>query len=233
MPQTVFLSALNRPEDVLNTDGDFALNDGATKVEIVYPDDVLYTALDVIETQTGEASLLQPFCDCPGPTLEGVQYQKEVCLSYDGGTLPESDPSAPTPWQKVSDDDSQVTASVFGGILTYGTTGATRTVYRNATPLPDSPGLITEVSFRLKIVQDGTFGLGDSQIRLGMSAAPNVTAALAFLTSPLGERYVLLVDLHNAQVLGGIPFDWYDGGFHTYRLVRDPGQGLLSIFVDS
>jgi hypothetical protein len=66
-----------------------------------------------------------------------------------------------------------------------------------------------------------------------MSAAPNVTAALAFLTSPLGERYVLLVDLHNAQVLGGIPFDWYDGGFHTYRLVQDPGQGLLSIFVDS
>lgn len=229
----VFVSSLNNIEDVLNNDGDFTLNDGTIKTSLVYPPDVLYSNLEVIETVSGVPDLLTPFCDdCPGPTFRGVQYQNEVCLTYTAVALPE-DTLSPTPWERVSDVPANVSATVFSGVLTYSTTGLTRTVYRNNTPLPDSPGLITEVTFRMKVAQDATFGLGDSQVRLGFSATPNMTVALAFITAPLGDRYVLVTDLNNGNVLGGIPFDWYDGAMHTYRLVRNPGMGTLQVFVDS
>jgi hypothetical protein len=34
-------------------------------------------------------------------------------------------------------------------------------------------------------------------------------------------------------VVGGERFDYLDGNFHNYRIVRDPGLGLVSIFIDS
>jgi hypothetical protein len=46
-------------------------------------------------------------------------------------------------------------------------------------------------------------------------------------------RYVLVLDQNTNQVLGGIPFDFGDLQFHTYRLVRNPDEGLVHVFVDS
>jgi len=34
-------------------------------------------------------------------------------------------------------------------------------------------------------------------------------------------------------VVGGIRFDWFDGAYHTYRLVKDPAQQKVFIYVDS
>lgn len=230
-PVQEFVSALNRPDDVLNNDGNFVTNDGSVRVRLIVPDDVLYTSLDVIEQATGVDDLLTPFDDECQPNFGGVQYQKEVCLTYEGDVLPENDTTAPTPWQLVSDTPGDVSASVLGGVLTYGTLGS-KTVYRNNTPLPDHPSLVNEVRFRLRLTNDSTLGTGPTPVMFGLSA-PGMTLALNFVTSPLGERFVLVIDVNNLRVLGSTSFDFDDGNFHTYRILRDPGHGVVQIFIDA
>jgi hypothetical protein len=232
-PQSVLTSVvgLNRPEDILNDQG-FLLNNAEQRIQILVPDDVLYNCLEVIEAQTGSTDLIAPFNDECQPSLGTLYYQNEVCLSYDGSVLPENDVLAATPWSLQSDDPSHVSASAFAGVLTYSTDGVgTRTIYRNNTPLPDSISLQTEIRYRLRLLQDSSGGLGDSQVRFGFSS-PGMTLGLAFITSPLGERYVLAIDLNSGITVGGIPFDFYDGSFHDYRLVRDPSSASVQIFID-
>lgn len=228
-----FVSALNRPEDVLNNDGDFTLNDGAQRFNLIVPDDVLYASLRITATEEGETSLIKPFDDDCNPHYGSIQYQKEVCLEYTADTLPEADATAPTPWSLNSDAPAEVSASVFGGILTYGTSGVgTRTVYLNNTPLPDAPSLQTEVNFRLKLVNDATGGTGDSQVRFGISA-PGMTLGLGFVTTLLGERLVIAFDINSGSILGAVSFDYLDGNFHTYRIVRTPTSSQVEIFIDA
>jgi hypothetical protein len=226
------LSGLNRPEDVLGSQS-FTLNDAETQWKLHIPDDVLYNSLAVIESKTGATDLLTPFCDGVGPQFGPIYYQNEVCLWYDGDVLPELDPTAPTPWVFEADDDSHVNRSAFAGVLTFGTDATgTKTVYRNATPLPDSAGLETEARFRLKLLSDGSGGLGDTQVRFGLSA-PGMTLGLAFVTTSLGERYVLVRDLQAGIVVGGAPFDFGDGNFHTYRIVKDIRTASVRIYLDA
>ncbi len=229
-PVTEFLSGLNRPGDVLNNDGGFVLNDARTRVRLLIPDDVLYRDLDVIERVDGSPDLIQPFADMGGPTAMTGEYTKEVCLQYTPVVLPELDTSG-TPWVLASDTPSLVTTGVSSGVLTYQTTGAgTRTIYRNSTPLPDS-SLETEVTFRLKLLQDGTGGTGDTGVRYGFSAL-GLTAAIAWVTDILGNRFVDFLDLHNGNLLARIPFDFNDGLFHTYRFVKDPSVGMIHFYID-
>jgi hypothetical protein len=231
-PIAEFVGSLNNIADGLNSNGSFLLNDATRRVGISVPDNVLYSSLQVIERDTGETSLIAPFDD-GFPEVGPIFYQKRVCLKYDAETLPEDDPTAITPWKFIAQDSTHVTRSVFGGILTYGTGSVgTQTLYANATPLPDAPSLSTQVKFKLKVAQDSSGGLGDSQVRFGFSA-PGLTASLALVTEPTGMRYVLVLDQNTNQVLGGIPFDFGDLQFHTYRLVRNPDEGLVHVFVDS
>lgn len=233
-PTTEFISALNRPEDVLNNDSDFTLNDGAVRYKLVVPNDVLYSSLDVIEQTTGEQGLIAPFsdgCFCGIGNLE-LEYTKDVCLTYDGSVLPEDDAAASTPWHLLKDNPAQVSTTVFGGALTFSTlSGGTRAVYRNDTPLPDAPSLRTEARFRMRVLADGTLGTDDTQIRAGLSA-PGLTVALAFITTPLAERFILVMDLNNGNILGSITFDFLDGSYHTYKIVRDPGAGVVQVAID-
>lgn len=228
------VSGLNRPEDVLNNDGDFTLNDGALRFRLIVPDDVLYSCLDVIEQTTGDEGLIHPFDDFQcGPDWGTIYYQDDVCLAYDGSVLPEVDPTASTPWELVSDAPAEVSASAFSGILTYSTSGVgTRSVYRNNSPLPDAPSLETEARFIMKVLADSTLGTADSQIRIGMSA-PGLTVALGFVTTPTAERYVLVLDLNSGAIVGSASFDYLDGAFHTYRIVRNPSAGTVRVFIDS
>lgn len=231
-PVQEFVSALNRPEDVLNSDGDFSLNDSSRRFKLLVPNDVLYSSLDIIEQlDTGVTDLIRPFDDGCSPNISGLKYTSEVCLTYDGSILPETDTAAPTPWELVSETPADVSASAFSGILTY-TTAGSKTAYRNNSPLPDAPSLQSEARFRLKLLNDATSGTGDSQVRFGLSA-PGMTVALAFITTPLAERYVLVLDLNNGNILGSATFDFLDGAFHDYRIVRDPSAGTVQVFIDS
>lgn len=228
-----FTSSFNNPEDLLNSDGDFTFNDGSIRFGLVVPDDVLYTSLQVVRSETGALDVLAPFDDDCNPHYSGVDYNGEVCLDYDGAVLPENDPTAGTPWSINSDDPGEVSASAFAGVLTYGTGSVgTQTAYLNNTPLPDSPSLQTEASFRLKLLQDTTLGVGDSQVRFGLSA-PGMTIGIGFVTHPSGNRFVEVYDLNNGNVMGRASVDYLDGNYHDYRIVRNPSEGLVEVFIDS
>lgn len=228
-----YTSALNSPEDVLNSDGDFTLNDGSVRFALEISDDILYTSLQVVRSEEGELDLLAPFDDEHNPQYSGVQYQREICLNYTADALPENDSGASTPWALNSEDPDQVSASAFSGVLTYGTgSGGTKTVYLNNTPLPDAPSLETEASFRLKLLEDATLGTGDSQVRFGLSA-PGMTVGIGFVTHSNGERFVEVFDLNNGNVMGRATVDYLDGNYHDYRIVRNPSAGLVDVFIDS
>ena len=163
-------------------------------------------------------------------------YSVSAVLSATTLQLTPTPPTVATALYSVTTNSSSAAhqfATAFSGVLTYGTDGVgTRTTYRNNSPLPDSIAMQTEVKFRLKILQDSTGGLGDSQVRVGFSS-PGVTIGLGFITTPLGERYVLAIDLNTGLTVGGIPFDFYDGAYHTYKMVRDPGTASIQISIDS
>ena len=224
------VSALNNPSDVLNSDRDFLLNDATMRVELAVPNDVLYNSLEVVEKETGELGLLAPFTDSGVRSIGPISYTKETCLLYDGEVLPENDVSASTPWVLTSDPLASYTASAFNGELTYGVSGG-QTLYRNNTPLTDPAGLDTEVSFKFEVVEDATTGTGDSGIRVGFSAF-GLTVALAFITSPLGDREVRLLDLNANEVLGSILFDYLDGASHIYRLKKNVSAGAIEFSID-
>ena len=225
------ISSLNNIADVLNTQS-FVLNDAQYKTTLVVPNEVLYNSLSVIERDTGAPNLIADFDDWLRD-LGTLFFQQTVCLTYNADALPEQDPMAITPWTYYAQDHTHVSRSVFANVLTYGTDSTgTITAYSNATPLPDSIGMVTQVTYRLKLLSDASFGLGDSQVRFGLSA-PGMTLSLGFVTSPIGERYVLVFDQKSNTIVGGRRFDFLDGSYHTYRVVRDPTVGRVSIFIDS
>lgn len=231
VPMSIPVAALNAPGDVLNNQS-FYLNNGDFETTLFVPNDVLYNSLQVIERDTGSTDLIAPLYD-RFDDLGTLFFQKEVCLSYNAQTLPESDPTAATPWTFQADNPAHVQRSVFSGVLTFGTDATgTRAIYRNDTPLPDAVGLTTQVTFRLKLLSDASFGLGDSQVRFGLSAT-NMTLALGFVTTLLGERYLFVYDQNTGAVVGGRRFDFLDGNYHKYRVVRNPSAGTVSVFIDS
>ena len=233
VPVVEFVSASNSLRDVLNARNGFVLNDPTRRVKLLVPNDVLYNSIQVIETTQGDACLLAPAQDRL-TALSDLSFQKEVCLSYTGDVLPEADMTAATPWTLDSLDPNQVRTSVFSGVLTYGTTGATCTIYRNHTHLPDAVSLTTEYTFEIALSQDSSLGLGDSQARFGFSA-PGLTFGLGLVTTGGGERYVTVYDLNSGEVMGGIPFDYLDGITHSYRVLYSPGMdaGSMQLFIDS
>jgi hypothetical protein len=231
-PVIEFLSGLNRPEDVLNSDNDFLLNDANTRVRLLVPDDILYNSLEITERSEGETDLLYPMDDSLGPIgLGAITFKKDVCLHYDGATFPELDTTAPTPWSLNSVSPSDVQVTSFSGVLTYSTTGNTTTIYRNPTSLPLATSLTTEVKFTFKVLTDSSGGTGDTGVRVGFSAF-GMTAALAFLTDSYGDRVVRLLDMQSGDTLAEVLFDFLDNMPHQYRLVRDPTAGTVSFFVD-
>lgn len=232
-PVFVPVASLNNPADVLNSPGSFTLNNGTIKVTLLVPNDVLYNSLEIVEQATGEEDLLAPIFDqCQPYSLGSLYFQKETCLVYDGTVLPENDSTPPTPWTLVSEVPGNVSTTTAAGVLTYSVNGGGgQTVYRNNTPLPDSIGLDTEVSFRVKLLNDSTSGMGDTGVRFGFSAF-GLTAALAFITTPLGDRQVHVLDLLANVTLGSIPFDFLDGNFHTYRLVKNVEAGAIDFLIE-
>jgi len=232
LPEVSYLSILNQPTNQLNSKS-FRLNDATYEVTIVVPDDVLYNSLQVLEKSSGDRDLISPISDEVGLVKLGkLSWQNTICVGYQGDVLPEQDLSYGTPWVIQSEDPAQVSTTVFGGILTYAVgSNPTRTIYRNATPLTDPIGLTTRVDFRLRLLSDSTLGMGDSGVRFGFSAL-GLTAALAFVATPLGDREVQLIDLNSNEVLGSISFDYLDGDYHTYRLVKNVSEGAIDFLVD-
>lgn len=233
-PVMQFLSGLNRPEDVLNGNGGFLLNDGATEIRLLVPNNVLYNSLEVVEQTTGSTDYIAPFSDEYNPiAFRKLNWQKEVCGTYAGDVVPESDANFGTPWVLESDDPGSVTTTAFSSALTYSVGASTgNTIYRNATPLTDPIGLNTKVEFRLRVLNDASSGTGDTGVRFGFSAFGTITAALAFVTTPVGAREVRILDLLSDTIVGSIQFDFLDGAYHVYQLVKNIEDGTVDFLID-
>jgi hypothetical protein len=230
-PRLVPFSGLGRPEDVLNTNLDFVLNDGRNRIEIVVPDDVLYTSLDVIEQDTGVPELLAPFYD----RWEDMRLNQigKSCFGYVGDVLPENDLTATQPWRLLADFPGQVITQPILSTLNFGTGPlGTRAAYVNPTPIPDVRSLRNETVFRIRVGADTSLGTGDTHMRFGV-VSTDIAIGLGFLTSEDGRRYVLAYDLTNGNVVGGLAFDFMDGQTHTYRIVRDPNTRMVEVRADT
>jgi hypothetical protein len=220
-PTLAFNNGLNDPTALL--DGEFTYNDTKYSIKYLVPDHVLYNDLEIHGQETGEPDLIAPADDCL-IDLGTIHWTKEVCDVFTADAAPEADG-----WVRASDDDSHAVSSSFASVLTYGTDAiGTRTVYRKDMPLLDLPSLTSEVSFRMRILNDSSSGLGDSQVRLGISA-PGMTLLLALITSSNGFRYVLVKNPLNGEVLGGVQFNFLDNAYHTYRIKRVAESVVISV----
>jgi len=228
-PTLVAVGGLNDPENLLG-DPAFVTDDYEYRVEILIPDDVIYNHIQVNEASSGVPDLLAPASD----RVSAITLApKSTCTVYNGSQLPENSTQFPTGWQKVSVSPTHQFSSSAPNELTYGTDSTgTQTAYTNRTSFVEAPTLKTEVTIRMKVVSDSSFGLGDSQIRVGATIA-QASLALGFVTYPTGARYVVVIDLGANRIVGAIEFDYLDQQYHDYRITRIPHTGKIYVTVDS
>ena len=142
-------------------------------------------------------------------------------------------------WFLVSDDPGAVTVSLMTAgptdFLRYQTDSpGTRTVYRARTGLTDAPSVDYVATFTVRINTFTTDADGDTGIYVGVSGATGLgyTAAVGF-DSFGGVKYVKIQDLNSGTTLFRRAFNWADGNFHTYRLVRRSETDSLSLVIVS
>jgi hypothetical protein len=99
--------------------------------------------------------------------------------------------------------------------------------------LSTSLGFVLRVRIRINSVGSGSGE--DSGIYVGISSFATVfgfTAAIGWGTMS-SVRYIKLQDMNSGSVLDRIPFNWFDGQFHTYSLTYDEVNQTLKLAIDS
>lgn len=145
------------------------------------------------------------------------------------------DSSHATPWVLVSNDISSVSVSVTSmppPYLRVGTSGSgTAMAYVAKTGLTDQPSMGFRATFRVRITSWAYGPDGDTGIYVGVSGAsgPGFTAAVGFVND-LGVKSVVLKDLNSGKRVASRAFDWGDGSFHQYVVVKTE-EGSVSLEV--
>jgi len=121
-------------------------------------------------------------------------------------------------------------------VLRYGTTvsGPVETAYRRRTGIPDDPSIGVEMTISMRINAYPAGSDVDTGIYAGMlsKAGPGVAVAVGF--DVMGDiPYVKLQDVNANEAVFRAPFNWGDGSFHTYKIVRDPVTGNYGLVVVS
>jgi hypothetical protein len=142
-----------------------------------------------------------------------------------------------TPWVLVADNASNVSLQLMSvGItdfLRYSTIGTgTRTAYISASGLPDATSLDFDVTISIRINASVPGPTGDTGIYVGVSgiAGPGFTAAIGFDTVS-GVNFIKVQDLNANKCLFRRAFNWADGNFHTYKLMRRVVTNSFAIAV--
>jgi hypothetical protein len=147
----------------------------------------------------------------------------------------EAPPVADSGWQRSDSGSGTAFVSSGAGVLTYGTTVAPMTTaYRKETGLPDVTSLRFEMTVRMKINTWSADPNIDTGIYAGFlsSMGPGVAAAVGF--DAIDDiPYVKIHDVNSDVALFRVPFEWNDGSFHSYTLVRDPVTDSLSLVISS
>jgi hypothetical protein len=118
------------------------------------------------------------------------------------------------------------------------------TIYKTSTGLPNSPSFDFEVNFAVRIVMPTVTDLnGDTGIYAGVSGAVDRGFMIGIGFEEIsGTRFVKLQNLAAADSSQGIPygtviyrvpFDWGDGNFHEYKIVRDAARDAVSLVIVS
>jgi hypothetical protein len=120
-------------------------------------------------------------------------------------------------------------------VLRYGTTsfGPLETVYRQETGIPDDPSLEVELTVSLRINAFLSQPTVDTGIYAGMlsAAGPGVSVAVGFEALD-NIPYVKLQDVNADVPVFRIPFNWADGAFHTFKIVKS-ASGEVGLVVVS
>jgi hypothetical protein len=109
----------------------------------------------------------------------------------------------------------------------------TTATYRMRTGIPDSRSFGLTFSVRLRINSFVYSPNVDTGVYVGFlsNAGPGVAAAIGFDALD-NIPYVKIQDVNANVAVLRVPFDWDDGNFHTYTIVRDPLTDSLSLSVD-
>jgi hypothetical protein len=145
-----------------------------------------------------------------------------------------------TPWVIKSSDSTHVDVlPVLGSpdYLQYGTIPASdgsKTVYRSKTGLTGSTSLDIDVTVSVRINNAYIDDNGDSNVYVGMNgvAGPGFSVAIGFEVDVVsGGCYVKLQDLKANKSVFKRLFNWNDGQFHTYRVLRDAETNSMNLIV--
>jgi len=219
-----FISSLNDPLLVLN-DLSFLIQNASKTVELVPNERGMYNTIDMRHKSEGnEDDKIYPALDS-GIAALTFEMSDPLCLDYNGSILPEDDG-----WdlEGIGIYDSYL----LGGNLVFQASGVNNRVYRNLDPIF---GALHPVEFEvsLRVVQDVSSGSGDTSIRLELCNG-KFPIRLGFFSSSQG-KYVQIISidaLGDESVVGHIPFNWGDSASHQYRVVLNPYQELIHVYID-
>ncbi len=143
-----------------------------------------------------------------------------------------------TPWVVRSTNPSSVEilpVQGFDDFLSYKVVGAgTDTLYRSNTGLPDAVSFDFEMVARVRVNNAYISGNGDSGVFVGMNGVPGpgFSVAVGFeVDTVTGGLYVKLQDLKAGKPVLKRLFNWNDGQFHTYKIVRRASDGTMDLIV--
>ena len=142
-------------------------------------------------------------------------------------------------WFVVSENPLDVSIALMsvGGedFLRYGVSGPSPTMYANMAGYSLAPSIGFDMSVRIRMNSVGILGGEDSGIYVGLSGVantPGFTAAIGWGGFGTG-RYVKLQDMNSGTIFDRVPFDWFDGAFHTYNLTYDETSQTLRLSIDA
>lgn len=121
-------------------------------------------------------------------------------------------------------------------VLRYETvsTGPVETVYKKNTHLPDSPSIDGEMTVSMRINAFSYSTDVDTGIYAGIlsDSSPGVSVAIGF-DAIANIPYVKLQDVNTNKPVFRVPFNWADGAFHTYKIVKNSKTGTISLVIVS
>jgi len=145
-----------------------------------------------------------------------------------------------SPWIIKSTDATDVQVLPVLGTpdyLNYGTVPATKgsaTTYKSITGLTDPVSFDIDVTVSVRIHNAYIDDKGDSNVYVGMNgvAGPGFSVAIGFEVDVVsGGCYVKLQDLKANRNVFKRLFNWNDGQFHTYRVLRDAETNSMNLMV--
>jgi hypothetical protein len=145
-----------------------------------------------------------------------------------------------TPWVIKSTAETDVQVLPVLGLpdyLNYGTVPATEgsaTTYKSITGLTDPVSFDIDVTVSVRIHNAYIDDNGDSNVYVGMNgvAGPGFSVAIGFEVDVVsGGCYVKLQDLKANRNVFKRLFNWNDGQFHTYRVLRDAETNSMNLMV--